>query len=108
MIQQFEEGHYCEPEHGDILETDDMEEGLADSLMEDLNQHTDVLMKEEISEQHTEMLLEKKEALRPYVFYFNNCFVSTGFIADARENLIDREIALIRRIMMKISQKQTT
>ena len=46
MIQQFEEVHYCEPKQGDILETDDMEEGLADSLMEDLNQHTNVLMEE--------------------------------------------------------------
>ena len=45
-----------------------MEEGLADSLMEDLSQHTDVLMEEEISEQHTEMLPEEKEALRPYFF----------------------------------------
>ena len=35
-------------------------------------------------------------ALKPYVFYSNNCFVSTGFIADARENLLDREIELMR------------
>ena len=69
MIHQFKEVHYCEPEQGDILEIDDMEEGIADSLMEDLNQHTDVLMEEEISEQHTEMLPEEKEALRPYVFF---------------------------------------
>ena len=29
------------------------------------------------------MLPEEKEALRPYVFYSNNYFVSAGFIADA-------------------------
>jgi len=80
-----------------------MEEGLADSLMEDLNQHTDVLMEKEISEQHTEMFPKEKEALRPYVFYFNNCFVSTGFIAYAGGDLLNIEIELIRRIMMKVS-----
>ena len=63
-----------------------MEEGLADSLIENLNQHTDVLMEEEILEQHSEMLLDEKEALRPYVYYFNNCFVSIGFIVDAGGN----------------------
>ena len=87
MIQQIKQVHYCETEQGDILETDDMEERLADSLMENLNQHTDVLMEEEISEQHTEMFPKEKEALRPYVFDFTNCFVSTGFIANAGENL---------------------
>lgn len=64
-----------------------MEEGLADSLMEDLNQHTDVLMEKEISEQHTEMFPKEKEALRPYVFYFNNCFVSAGLVVDAGKKL---------------------
>ena len=54
------------------------------------------------------MFPEEKKAMRPYVFYFNNCFVSIGFIADAGEDLLDREIRLIRRIMMKVSQKKTT
>ena len=36
-------------------------------------------------------------------FFF---LVSTGFIADAGENLLDREIELIRRIIMKVSQKK--
>ena len=107
MIQQFEEVHYSEPEQGDILEIDYMEEGLADSLIEDLNQHTNVLMEEEISKQHIEMLPKEKQALRPYDFYFNNCFLSTGFIAYAQEDLLNIEIELIRRIMMKVSQKQT-
>ena len=34
-------------EQGNIFQTDDVEKGLADSLMEDLSQHIDVLMKEE-------------------------------------------------------------
>ena len=85
MIQQIKEVCYYEPEQRDILEIDDVEEGLANSLIENLSQHTHVLMEEEISEQHTEILLEEKESLRPYVFYFNNCFVSIGFITDARE-----------------------
>ena len=106
MIQKIKEVHYCETKQGDILETDDMEEGLADSLIENLNQHTNVLMEEEISEQHTEMLPEEKEALSPYVFYFNNCFVSTGFIAYAGEDILNIEIELIRRIMMKVSKRQ--
>jgi len=41
---------------------------------ENLNQRTNVLPKEE-------------EAQNPYDFYFNNCFVSAGLVADAGENL---------------------
>ena len=63
-----------------------MEEGLANSLIENLNQRTYVLMEEEISEKHTEMLPKNKEALRPYAFYFNDFFVSTSFISDAGGN----------------------
>ena len=33
------------------------------------------------------MLPKEEEALKPYVFYFNNCFVSASFVADAWENL---------------------
>ena len=33
------------------------------------------------------MLPEEEEALRPYVFYFNNCFVSAGLVANAGGNL---------------------
>ena len=46
MIQQIEEVHYCESEQRDIHETDDKKERLADSLMENLNQHTNVLTKD--------------------------------------------------------------
>ena len=32
--------------------------------------------------------------------------MTTGVIVDARENLLDREIELVRRIMMEVSQKK--
>ena len=102
----FREELLKDTEHGNILQTDDVEEGLTDSLTEELNQRTDVLMDEGISEQHTEMLLAAEGALKPYVFYSNNCFVSTGFIADAGGNILEREIELIRRMMMKVSRKR--
>ena len=46
MIQQIKGVHYGEREQGDILETDDMEERLTNSLMENLNQHTYVMTRE--------------------------------------------------------------
>ena len=52
------------------------------------------------------MLPADKEALKPYVFYFNNCVVSTVVIADAGEDLLDREIRRIRWTMMKASRKK--
>ena len=78
----------------DIMRADGVEERLVNSLenllenyLGRLNQHTAVLIKEEISEQHTEMFPEERKALRPYGFYFNNCFVNVGFVADVGENL---------------------
>ena len=65
---------------------DNLEMPLENSLGR-MNQRTDVLIEEEISEQHTKMLAEERKALRPYGFYFNNCFVNAGFVADAGENL---------------------
>jgi len=41
-------------------------------------------------------LIAAEEALKPYVFYSNNCFVSIGFIEYAGENLVDKEIELMR------------
>lgn len=76
--------------------------------MGSLDQHTDVLIVEEDSEQHTEMLAEGSKAVMPYIFYSNNCFVSTGLIEDAGENLLDKEIELMRQIMMKVSWKRPT
>ena len=54
---------------------------------ENSKQHTNVLIEEEKSRQHTDVLRKEEEAQRPYDFYFNNFFVSTGLVADARENL---------------------
>ena len=34
------------------------------------------------SEQHTEVLPKEEETLRPYVFNYNDCFVSVGFDED--------------------------
>ena len=90
-----EEGiHNYKQEQEDIIKTDGVEERHADSLesslenyLKRLNQHTDVLIEEEISEQQTEMLPKEKEVLRPYDFYFNNCFVSADFVANAGETL---------------------
>ena len=76
----------------EIIRPDGVEERLVDSLESSLensleislkNQHTDVLIKEEISEQHTEMIAEEGKALRPYGFYFNNCFMNAGFVVGA-------------------------
>lgn len=67
-----------------------MEERLANNLLnsfENLNQHTNVLIEEEKSEHHTDVLLKEEKAEKPYDFYFNNCFVSAGLVADAGENL---------------------
>ena len=38
------------------------------------------------------MLPEERAALKPYGFYFNNCFVNVGFVADAGENLTQLDI----------------
>ena len=47
MIQQNEEVHFGESQQRDIHEPENgKEERLADSLMEDANQHTDVLTKD--------------------------------------------------------------
>jgi len=74
--------------------------------LESLDQHTDVLIVEEDSEQCIEMLEKEYKALKPYIFYSNNCFVSTGLIEDAGENLLDKEIELMRQMMMKEFRKR--
>jgi len=81
---------YSEQEEKDIMETDGVKEGLIDSLensLESLDQHTDVLIVEENSEQHTKVLAEGSKALMPYDFYFNKCFVNAGIVAGAEEHL---------------------
>jgi len=69
---------------------DDVEERLTDSLMnsfENSNQQIDMLIEEEKTEEHTDVLPKEEEALKPYVFYFNNYFVSASLVADAGGNL---------------------
>jgi len=56
------------PEHRGILEEDDVEERLTDSLKNDWDQHTEVLA-------------VGSKALRPYDFYSNKCFV-IGYFYD--------------------------
>lgn len=46
-------------------------------------------------------LIVVEEALMPYDFYSNNFFVSTGLNEDAGKNLLDKEIEMIRQMMMK-------
>ena len=71
MIQQNEGVHFGESQQKDIHEEDDeKKERLANSLMEDANQHTDVLTEEleGNSKQHTNVLSEEEEVLRPCNF----------------------------------------
>jgi len=46
-----------------------------------------VLIEEEKIEQQAELLPKKEKAQKPYVFYFNNCFVSAGLVTDVGRNL---------------------
>ena len=89
-----EEGRVHHNEQKYIMETDGVKEGLVDSLENSSensfgkeNQHTDVLIEEEIARQHTEMLAKEEKALRHYDFCFNKCFVNAGVVAGARKHL---------------------
>lgn len=85
-MNEDEEFHFYELEKRDILEEDDVEERLTDSL-KDWNQHIDVLMEKKRNlGQHTEMLAEEGKELRPYGFCFNKCFVNADFV-DAEGKL---------------------
>ncbi len=53
-------------------------------------------------------VMAAEEALMPCDFYSNNCFVSTGLTEEAGQSLLDKEIDLIRRIMLKGSQRKTS
>ena len=89
-MNEDEKVHFYELEQRNILEEDDAEERLTNSLknfLKDMNQHTDVLIEKERNlGQHTEMLAEERKALRPYEFCFDNCFVNT-YPVDAGEKL---------------------
>ena len=76
--------HYGEQEKEDIIRTDGMEERLVDSLMnsfESSNQHTDVLIEEERSERHIEVLPKEEEVQKPYIFDFDDCLMNADFVA---------------------------
>lgn len=49
-------------------------------------------------------MIAAKEALKPYDFYSNNCFVSTGLTEEAGESLLDKEIKMMMRRMVKESR----
>lgn len=84
-----EKVQYSERVQKDIMEADDVGERLVDNLESSSkdsfgkeNQHSDVLIVEETSEQHTEVLAKEDKALMPSDFYSNKCFVNAGIIAE--------------------------
>jgi len=94
-----EEVHYYEPERGDILGMNDVEERLADNLMnyvENVNQHNVALTKEldKNSEHQIEMLLEKEKVMRPYIFNYDNwCIIACCYkdtVAKTKNYLAQR------------------
>ena len=79
MIQKNEEVHFGESHQRNIHGTDDeKKKRLADSLMENVNHHTDMLTKdlEENSKHHTEVLPEEEETLKPCIFNTDNSCVN--------------------------------
>ena len=50
-------------------------------------------------------VMAAEEALMPCDFYSNNCFVSTGLNEEAGGSLLDKEIKMMMRRMMKESWK---
>ena len=85
-MHENEEFHYSGQGQKEIIRIDGVEERLVDNLMnsfENSNQHTGVLIEEEKTKQQTELLPKEEKTQKPYVFYFKNCFVSAGLVADA-------------------------
>ena len=74
-LNENEKVHFYEPKQRNILERDDVQERLADSLenyLKNWNQHSDVLIeKKRQLEQHIEMLTEGGKALRPCILCSN-------------------------------------
>ena len=72
QIDTAKEGvHYGEKGQEDIIEENDVEERLMDSLMnsfESSNQHTNVLIEGKEIEQQTELFPKGNKAQQPYVF----------------------------------------
>lgn len=91
QIDTAKEGvHYSGQRQRDIIEEDGKKERLMDCLMnsfESSTQHTDVLTEEEETVQQIELLTKENKEQQPCVFNFNKCFVSVGFVANARGDL---------------------
>ena len=70
---------YCEPEQGPLLGDDDEveKERLIESLMDSVKS-TNQLMEE--------IIVRPNEIKRSYVFYTDDLFVITGFVADDRQS----------------------
>ena len=68
----------------DIIETNDEKERLADNLKISLswNQHIDMLIEEERSEQHTEVLPKEEEVQKPYIFYYDDCLIIEDVVVE--------------------------
>lgn len=78
-IAAVERFQYSERKQKDIMERDDVRRRLVNNLEDSSenslrreNQHTDVLMEMENSEQHTEALAKGKKALMPYDFFLTS------------------------------------
>jgi len=91
QIDTIEEGvHYSGQKQRDIIEEDGMKERLMENLMNSFdssNKHTNVLIEEKETVQQTELLPKENKAQKPCFFNFNKCFVSAGFVANARGDL---------------------
>ena len=93
-LNENEKVHFYEREQRNILEMDDVEERLADSLknyLKNWNQHINVLIKEKISKQQIEMLPEKEETQRSYDFDFKDYFMIAGTVEKTKECLVQEK-----------------
>ena len=104
----------------DSQKTDDMKERLTDSLMENLNQHANVLTNklEENSKQHTEMLPEEEEVLKPCNFNTDDSCVNYAGKGgqqmenvrefNKRETMLDENIVEDHHSIMVIGTMEIT
>ena len=100
-LNENEEVHYSGQGQEYIVKKYGVEKRLYDSLMnsfENSNQHTDVLTEEEELEQQAELFPKEEKAHNPYDFYFNNCFMIIGFVADKKHKLYVAEEDIFKDI----------
>lgn len=112
---------YSERVQEDTMEAerlvDSLENSSKDSLSKE-NQHTDVLIVEENSEQYTEVLAKEDKALMPSDFYSNKCFLNAGIVAEhltqLRSQMKEEEVFCSRKqegmddwVAMKTEQVRT-